>query len=152
MPFKTWDDTRRELALALGALGDREFLILGEPVPPVPPRRGPFGRRRPAPTRYVQALRIDDVFSAECVGPTSLGGSWEMDAEAVEQLCHLGWLTPAQSRRAYGNQTPNFEQYVDRADLPALADVLVTSLHLLGATPETLELETSGGSAARAGG
>jgi hypothetical protein len=152
MPFRTWDDTRHELAHALEGLWDEEFLILGEPVPPPEPRRGLFGRRRPAPTRYVQVLRIEDVFSAECVGATSHGGTWEMGPETVRQLRHLGWLTPAESKVAYGNDTPNFEQYVEKTGLHGLADVLVTSLHLLGARPETLELETSGGAATRARG
>ena len=145
MPFKTWDDTRRELAAALDRLWHEEFLILGEPVPLSQSRRGLFGRREPDPTRYVQVLRVDEVFSAECVGATSLGGTWEMDPETIRQLRHLGWLTPSESKVAYGNVTPNFEQYVEQVGLPGLADVLVTSLHLLGARPEDLELESSGG-------
>ena len=42
----------------------------------------------------------------------------------------MGWLTPTESAVAYGNNTPNFEQYVERTGLPALADVLVASLEL----------------------
>jgi hypothetical protein len=147
MPFETWDDTRRELARALERLWHEEFLILGEPVAPPPPRRGLLGRREPVPTRYVQVLRVDDVFSAECVGAASLGGTWDMEPEMIRQLRHLGWLTPKESKVAYGNVTPNFEQYVEKVGLAGLADVLVTSLHLLGARPEDLELETSGGAA-----
>jgi hypothetical protein len=145
MPFTTWDDTRRELTTALERLWHEEFLILGEPVPPPQPRRSLFGRNEPDPSRYVQVLRVDDVFSAECVGAASLGGIWEMEPETIRQLRHLGWLTPSESKVAYGNVTPNFEQYVEKIGLPGLADVLVTSLHLLGARPEDLELETSRG-------
>ena len=152
MPFKQWDDTRRALAHALEQLADGEFLILGEPVPHHVPRRGFLRRSRPAPTRYVQVLRIEDVLSAECVGATSEGGSWEMDPPAIDLLGQMGWLTPTESMAAYGNSTPNFEQYVERVGLPALVDVLVASLELLGALPEHLELEMSGGPAAQASG
>ena len=152
MPFKQWDDTRRALAHALEELADGEFLILGEPVPHHVPRRGLLRRSRPAPTRYVQVLRIEEVLSAECVGATSEGGSWEMDPSAIELLRSIGWLTPKESNTAYGNITPNFEQYVEREDLPGLVDVLVASLELLGALPSDLELETSGGPAAQASG
>jgi len=152
MPFKQWDDTRRALAHALEQLADGEFLILGEPVPHHVPRRGFLRRSRPAPTRYVQVLRIEDVLSAECVGATSEGGSWEMDPPAIDLLGQMGWLTPTESMAAYGNSTPNFEQYVERVGLPGLVDVLVASLELLGALPEDLELEMSGGPAAQASG
>jgi len=152
MPFKQWDDTRRALAHALEQLADGEFLILGEPVPHHVPRRGLLRRAQPAPTRYVQVLRIEDVLSAECVGATSEGGSWDMDASAIELLRSIGWLTPNESNAAYGNMTPNFEQYVEREGLPGLVEVLVASLDLLGALPEHLELEMSGGSAAQASG
>ena len=147
MPFENWDATRRELASALERLWHEEFLILGEPVRPPQPRSGLFGRPAPEPTRYVQVLRVDDVFSAECVGAASLGGTWEMHPETIRQLRHLGWLTPLESKVAYGNITPNFEQYVEKVGLPGLADVLVTSLHLLGAQPADLELESSRGAA-----
>jgi hypothetical protein len=153
MLFEKWDDTRRELALALEDLADGEFLILGEPVPTSAPRRGLLGRRPlPVPTRYVQALRIEDVFSAECVGAATLGGTWEMDPLTISRLRLLGWLTPMESKVAYGNVTPNFEQYVERADLPALTAVLVASLDLLGAVPHDLELQSSGGWAQQARG
>ena len=152
MPFKQWDDTRRVLAHALERLVDGEFLILGEPVPLPVARRGFLRRSRPAPTRFVQVLRIDDVLTAECVGATSLGGSWEMDPATIDALRSMGWLTPPECQAAYGNTTPNFEQYVERVGLRALADVLVASLQLLGTLPRDLELETSGGSAIRASG
>ena len=152
MPFKQWDDTRRALAHALEKLVDGEFLILGEPVPQHSPRRGLLRRSLPAPTRYVQVLRIEDVLSAECVGPASLGGTWEMDPSTIDVLQRLGWLTPKESEVAYGNTTPNFEQYVERVGLPALTDILVASLELLGALPRDLELQTSGDLALRASG
>jgi len=151
MPFKQWDDTRRALVHALEQLVDGEFLILGEPVPHPEPRRGLLRRSRPAPTRYVQVLRIGDVLTTECVGATSLGGSWEMDPVTIDNLRSLGWLTPKEGMTAYGNSTPNFEQYVERVDLPALTDLLMASLELLGALPTDLEL-TSSGSAIRASG
>ncbi len=77
MPFENWDDTSRSLARALVQLEDREFLILGEPVIPLGPRRG-IAHRPLIPTRFVQVLRIGDVLSAECVGaPRSVAsGRW----------------------------------------------------------------------------
>jgi len=152
MPFKQWDDTRRALAHALEQLADGEFLILGEPVPLPVPRRGLLRRSRPAPTRYVQVLRYEDVLTAECVGAISLGGSWEMDPATIEMLRSLGWLTPNEGLTAYGNSIPNFEQYVERVDLPALTDLLMASLELLGALPTDLELQTSRGSVIEASG
>ena len=150
MPFEQWDDTRRVLAHALEDLVDGEFLILGEPVPLPATRRGLMRRSGPAPTRFVQVLRIDDVLTAECVGATLFGGSWEMDPPTINGLRSMGWLTPTECRAAYGSTTPNFEQYVERFGLRALADVLVASLELLGALPSQLELETSGGSVIQA--
>jgi type III secretion system-like peptide-binding chaperone len=150
MPFKQWDDTRRVLAHALENLVDGEFLILGEPVPLPATQRELMRRSKPAPTRFVQVLRIDEVLTAECVGATSLGGSWEMDPPTIDRLRSMGWLTPTECQAAYGNTTPNFEQYVERVGLRALADILIASLDLLGALPSHLELETSGGSAIRA--
>src|SRR4051812_42883362 len=152
MPFKRWDDTRRELGHALERLAEGEFLILGEPVPVSRPRRGLLRRGQPAPTRYVQVLRVEEVLSAECVGATSLGGTWKMDPFTIKLLRRMGWLTPSEAQVAYGNSTPNFEQYVERAGLLGLTDVLVASLELLGALPDHLQLETSGGPAIQASG
>ena len=100
----------------------------------------------------MQVLRIEDVLTAECVGATSLGGSWEMDPATIETLRSLGWLTPKEGMTTYGNTIPNFEQYVERVDLPALTDLLMASLELLGALPTDLELQTSSGSAIQASG
>ena len=144
MPFENWDDTSRDLACALAGLDDREFLILGEPVPSFGPPR-----RALDPTRYVQVLRIGDVLSAECVGASSLGGIWEMNPHLIQQLCALGWVTPTETMARYGTVTPNFDQYVALEDHPALAGVLVASLQLLGALPHELELQTQNGWAAR---
>jgi hypothetical protein len=149
MPFENWSDTRRDLVRALEALADREFLILGERAPAIEARHGNFRHHCvPAPTRYVQVLRIGDVFSAECVGAASLGGTWEMDAFLIEHLRGMGWLTPHESRAEYGNTTPNFDQYVERSDLRALTGLLISSLQLLGALPGDLELQTQPGWAA----
>jgi len=145
MPFENWDDTNRDLERALGELQHREFLILGEPVEHLGPRRGIVHL---APTRYVQVLRIEDVLSAECVGAASLGGIWEMNPNLIGRLRAAGWMTPAETMARYGTVTPNFDQYVDLEDLPALAGVLVATLQLLGALPHDLELQTQSGRAA----
>jgi hypothetical protein len=153
MPYADWAGVRRDLITALEELGDREFLILGEPTPDVePPRRGLFGRRTPpAPTRYVQVLRLEQVLSAECVGAASLGGTWHMSEPTIQQLRGLGWLTALESRVEYGNVTPNFELYVDLEASDGLPDVLVASLAILRALPESLVLESSGGAVQQVG-
>jgi len=144
MPYPDWAGVTHDLTSALAGLGDGEFLILGEPFPVPELRRGLFGRRpRSAATRYVQALRIDDVFSAECVGATSLGGTWAMDETTVEQLRGMGWLTPEETRTAYGRSTPNFELYVECTATSGLADLLVASLAMLGARTRSLVLQSS---------
>jgi len=96
----------------------------------------------------VQVLRIGGVLFAECVGASSLGGIWEMNPHLIQQLCALGWVTPTETMARYGTVTPNFDQYVDLEDLPALAGVLVATLQLLGALPHDLELQTQSGRAA----
>lgn len=152
MPYADWAGVRRDLARSLEQLADGEFLLMGEPLAPSTPRRRLFARRhqrspgpRPAPSRYVQALRVGDVLSAECVGALGRGGTWEMTETTVKQLRSLGWLTPTETLAAYAVATPNFTQHVDRTGTPALADLMVASLALLGATPSVLTLQTSEG-------
>ena len=148
MFFTDWADVARELTCSLEALEEGEFLILGESDLAPTPRRGLFGRRsRPGATRYVQVLRITDFLSAECVGATSLGGTWAMGEDTILQLRDLGWLTAEESRTQYGTLTPNFELYVDLADTATLACLLVASLQLLDVQPQHLELVTSSGDA-----
>jgi hypothetical protein len=153
MPYANWAGVRDDLVAALEELADREFLIMGEPTSNSGPvRRRLFGRRdQPAPTRYVQVLRIEEVLSAECVGAVSLGGTWQMGDLTIQHLRGLGWLTAAESHAEYGNVTPNFELYVDIESSDGLPDLLVASLAILGAPPESLVLECSGGAAQRVG-
>ena len=148
MFFTDWADVARELTRGLEALDDGEFLVLSESDLAPTPRRGLFGRRSsPGATRYVQVLRITDFLSAECVGATSLGGTWAMSDETITRLCELGWLTAAESPTQHGTLTPNFEQYVDLAGTTALAFLLVASLQVLDVSPQHLELVTSSGEA-----
>jgi hypothetical protein len=150
MPYADWAGVTRDLSTTLERLADREFLIMGEPTPQLGTRRGLFGRRsQPAPTRYVQVLRVGDVLSAECVGAVSLGGTWEMSAVTIEQLRALGWLTAEECRAEFGSTSPNFELYVDLEAAADLPDLLVASLVVLGAVPRALVLESSGGAAAQ---
>ncbi len=146
MPYADWAGVTRDLTTALERLADGEFLILGEPSPSPDPRRRLFARPAKPPTaRYVQALRVDEVFSAECVGATSLGGTCEMDDAAIEQLRSMGWLTPEESKAEFGDITPNFDTYVELDYAPGLADLMVASLAVIGAHPQTLVLEFSEG-------
>ncbi|MET0839945.1 MAG: hypothetical protein ABWY19_14250 [Marmoricola sp.] len=144
MPFENWDAVGDALLRALGLLSDGDFLILGEPTADPLPGRGLFGRRaRPAASRYVQVLRIQDLYTAECVGATSLGGTWEMSESTIERLRALGWRTPDETKREFGTVTPNFDMYVALTAAPTLAELLVASLDRLDAEPANLVLQTS---------
>jgi hypothetical protein len=148
MSYTDWADVACDLTRGLEALDEDEFLVLGESDLAPAPRRGVFGRRSaPGAARYVQALRITDFLSAECVGATSLGGTWAMSESTIVQLRDLGWLTAEENGTQYGSPTPNFELYVDLAATATLAYVLVASLQLLGVQPQHLELVTSSGGA-----
>jgi hypothetical protein len=144
MAFGDWDDVHDALVRALAQLADGDFLILGEPTADPLPKRGLFGRRaKPVATRYVQVLRIDDLYTAECVGATSLGGSWEMDPLAIDRLELLGWRSPEEGTREFESVTPNFDMYVALNAAPTLAELLVDTLRHLGARAEDLTLQTS---------
>jgi hypothetical protein len=133
------------LLRALGLLSDGDFLILGEPTADPRPKRGLFGlRARIAPARYVQVLRYADLFTAECVGATSFGGTWVMSESTIARLRALGWRTPDDDTREYDAVTPNFDMYVALTAAPTLAELLVDSLKCLGAEPRDLTLQTSG--------
>ncbi len=152
MPYADWDGVRRDLTRSLEQLADGEFLLMGESLARSSLRRRLFARKHqpgpgpgPAPSRYVQALRVEDVLSAECVGALGRGGTWEMTDITVEQLQSLGWLTPTETLAAYAVATPNFAQHVDLTGTAALAHLMVASLALLGTTPSALTLQTSEG-------
>ena len=146
MPYAEWAAVTRDLASALECLDDGDFLILGESTSALGPRRGLFGRPpKPAATRYVQVLRVDEVLSAECVGACALGGTWSMDDATIGRLTGMGWLTPAESCAAYGRITPNFELYAELHASTALTDLMVASLAVLGAHPGALVLQSSSG-------
>jgi hypothetical protein len=144
MPYGSWEDVQDALLRALGLLADGDFLILGEPTADPLPRRSLFRRRAmPAPARYVQVLRIEDLYTAECVGATSHGGTWEMSQATIDRLLSLGWRSPDESQREFGSVTPNFDMYVALTAAPTLSELLVASLQHLGAGPEDLTLQTS---------
>lgn len=148
VPYADWAAVHRDLTRSLERLADGEFLVMGESCSPPRPRRGLFGRQPttvPAPSRYVQALCVEDVLSAECVGATSQGGTWEMTDATAEQLRDLGWLTPREASAVSSSPTPNFAQYVDVTGAAALADLMVASLALLGVRPSALALQASSG-------
>ncbi|NYD40534.1 TY-Chap domain-containing protein [Nocardioides panaciterrulae] len=92
----TCEQVEKHLARTLADLGVNEFVIVGEPQPPAPPRTGLL-RRRPAPppSRYVQFRRDDETaWYGECVGATRFGGDWEVPEEVHDRLRSLGWLAP----------------------------------------------------------
>ena len=107
MPFENWDDVGDALLHALGHLSDGDFLILGEPTADPLPRRGLFGRRaKPAAARYVQVLRIQDLYTAECVGATSLGGTWDMGEATIERLRDAGLAHPRREQARVRRRSP----------------------------------------------
>ena len=143
MPFETWDEAGDALLRALGLLADGEFLILGEPISYPAPRRGLFGRRaRPEATRYVQVLRIEDLYTAECVGATSLGGTWEMSRGTIERLRRSAGARPTRASASSTTSPPTSTCTSRLTAAPTLAELLVTSLQHLGARPEGLTLQT----------
>src|SRR5690606_18945269 len=119
----TWDDVRLRLHRDLATLDDREFVVVGEPSALPGPRRGLLRRRdRPAPTRYVQALRDGNHLLTECVGATLFGGDWEVDATTHERLGELGWLVPGDpDPSAWQPSYPNYWRVVERAEAARLA-------------------------------
>jgi hypothetical protein len=144
MSYGSWGDVQVALLRALGLLADGDFLILGEPTADPLPRRSLFRRRAmPAPARYVQVLRIEDLYTAECVGATSLGGTWEMSQSTIDRLLSLGWRSPDESQREFGSVIPNFDMFVALTAAPTLVELLVASLQHLGASPGDLTLQTS---------
>ena len=144
MVFEHWPAVREALRAALGGLDDASFVVLGEPAPPVQPRWW-TRRSRPVQTRYVQALRVVDFLSAECVGPTALGGAWDMSESTIEMLRELGWRTPGEREEEYGTRTPNLDVVVEVSQAEGVGDLMVATLQLLGACPGDLVLETSAG-------
>jgi len=144
--FEHWPAVREALRAALRGLEDASFVVLGEPAPPVSPRRRLLARRaRPAPTRYVQVLRVVDFLSAECVGPTTLGGAWDMSEGTIQVLRELGWRTPDERAEEFGTSTPNLDVVVEMSEAEGVGDLMVATLQLLGARPGDLVLETSAG-------
>ena len=144
MRFGDWQDVETELLRALALLDEGDFLILGEPTADPTPKRGLFGRRpKPTASRYVQVLRIDDLFTAECVGAASLGGTWEMSERSIDRLHSLGWRSPDEGTPEFEITIPNFDMYVALSAAPTLSELLVESLRHLGARPEDLTLQTS---------
>lgn len=142
--FEHWPAVREELRAALHGLDDASFVVLGEPPPPVR-SRWRSRRSRPVQTRYVQVLRVVDFLSAECVGPTALGGAWDMSDSTIEMLRELGWRTPDEREEEYGTQTPNLDVVVEVSQAEGVGDLMVATLQLLGARPGDLVLETSAG-------
>ncbi|MCW2819174.1 MAG: hypothetical protein JWR42_1961 [Marmoricola sp.] len=146
MVFEHWPAVREALRAALCGLDDASFVVLGEPAPPMPSgRRWPSSRTRPTPTRYVQVLRVTDLLSAECVGPTTLGGAWDMSESTIQVLRELGWRTPGEREEEFDSLTSNLDVVVELSEVEGVGDLLVATLQLLGARPGDLVLETSAG-------
>lgn len=130
-----WEALRARVAAELATLQDGQFLVIGEPESAPGPPRGLFRRRTPpAPTRYVQFLRVGEDIDAECVGSTSFGGDLALAADVEGRLRRLGWKAPGESgesERGY----PNFRIFPGPADPEELSRLCVDSLAVLGLAP-----------------
>lgn len=139
--MSAWEAVRDRLEGELASLGDGEFVVVSEPEPPRAPARGLL-RRRPASdqVRWVQVRRDGDLAYAECVGATSFGGDWDVDAATHQRLRDLGWLAPGDDDPT-GTQ-PSYPAYwcvLPHAEAARLAGLARDALALLGADPATLE-------------
>lgn len=127
---------RARVAAELATLQDGEFLVVGEPEAAPGPPRGLLRRRTPpAPTRYVQFLRVGEEIDAECVGSTSFGGDLALPADVEGRLRELGWKAPGESgesERGY----PNFRIFAGPGDPEGLSRLCVDSLAVLGLAPD----------------
>lgn len=140
MTDQAWQQWRERIAGELAALADREFLVVGEPAAEPEPRRGLFRRRSdPAPTRFVQFLRIGDEVTAECVGATSFGGYVDIAPDDDERLRALGWQAPGGSREPDWG-APNYRIHSRPSDSDRLTGLAVESLEVLGVAPDIVEL------------
>lgn len=132
----TWDDLNRRLTGAILALDLHDGLVIRERPPET--RRGLLGGRRAAaraPRRYVQVTAAPRVLIAECVGSTSFGGEWEMDAETEATLLRQGWEKPwSPDYRTFSREAP-----LTSANVVALATV--RALQTLGCEMADLEVE-----------
>lgn len=137
-----WTVVHHHVVQRLRALPDRGFLVLGERASEI---QRPRGLRRllarPAPSRFVQALRDVDQLGVECVGAASFGGPVEIDPETDRRLRALGWAAPGDA--AYEPMGgPAYRSSWPATDPAGAADLLVGSLEVLGVLPTAVELRT----------
>ncbi|GAA4699424.1 TY-Chap domain-containing protein [Nocardioides nanhaiensis] len=130
----TWEDLNRRLTGAMLALDLDDALVVGERVEP--PRRRLIGARPPAPPRrFVQVTAARSVLIGECVGSTSFGGDWPMDAEQEATLEKQGWERP------WSEEYRTYQREAALAQAPRLALACVRALQVLGCEMEQLEVE-----------
>lgn len=137
------DDLESTLAQEIGALGDRESLVVGEPAGQPGPRRGLLRRRTPPPpSRYVQYLRHHDTLFAECVGSRDhFGGDWPVTDDQHAALRSLGWLAPGDDDPTETQpHVPNY-WWTDPSgsDVATAARLGAGALRVLGVDPAALE-------------
>lgn len=132
----TWEDLNRRLTGAILALDLHDGLVIGERSA-ASGRRGFFGGRRAssAPRRYVQVTAAPRVLVAECVGSTSFGGEWAMDADTEATLLKQGWERPwSPEHRTFSREAP-------LASANRIALATVRALQVLGCEMADLEVE-----------
>lgn len=133
-------DLADHLGAAIAELGPEQFLVAGEPEPEPEPARGVLARLRPrraAPTRYVQALRVDDQILAEAVGAESFGGYYPFDAATDTAIRALGWATP-DDPDADPTGAPNYRRRFPTDRPGDAAALLVETLSTMGVDLSTV--------------
>lgn len=136
----SWDDVRRRLEDAIGALEPDAFVVLSEPTPPAGPPRGLLRRRHQPPSRYVQVRADgDSTLYAECVGATSFGGDWEVTPAQDDLLRASGWYVPGRDNPWEVEQAyPTYFRYAEVSATGDVARACVDALALLGVDPAGL--------------
>ena len=138
------DDVEGTLAQEIGALGERESVVVGEPSGEPGPRRGLLRRRTPPPPRrYVQFLRHDGTLFGECVGSRDhFGGDWPVTGEQHATLRALGWLAPGDDDPT--ETQPSYPNYwwtdPSGSAVAELARLGAGALEVLGADPAALTI------------
>jgi hypothetical protein len=135
--YRSWDELRAACAAAVEPMTDRDFVVIGEPRAAAKPEglRGMFSRRpAPPPSRFVQALRIDDRLGAECVGAASFGGADHIDAATDRRLRALGWLAPGDV--GYDDMGgPAYRLWIPFAERDRFSTLAVASFQAMGLSP-----------------
>lgn len=130
-----WQALHARLASDVEGLAEGERLRVGEPKPVRRPA-GLLRQRRVAvtPTRYVLFVGGAGVLTAECVGSTSFGGTWEMSPDVEKTLQRQGWGWPLPGTAAH------FRRHAQVGEAIWLVESGLQALELLGLQPADVSI------------